>query len=131
VKRITVMFNGVSSNGTSPFQIQIGSGSVDASGYLNGAAWGGAGNTSYSTTGFSVTASGVMSAGSTYSGQAIISSVGSNIWAEFGVLAAGSSVGVSMSAGSKTLSSTLDRIRITTVNGTDTFDAGSINILYE
>ena len=25
----------------------------------------------------------------------------------------------------------LDRIRLTTVNGTDTFDAGSINILYE
>ena len=30
-----------------------------------------------------------------------------------------------------TLSSTLDRIRITTVNGTDTFDAGTINILVE
>jgi hypothetical protein len=29
------------------------------------------------------------------------------------------------------LSGTLDRVRITTANGTDTFDAGSINILYE
>jgi hypothetical protein len=29
------------------------------------------------------------------------------------------------------LSGTLDRVRITTVNGTDTFDAGTINILYE
>ena len=29
------------------------------------------------------------------------------------------------------LAGTLDRVRITTVNGTDTFDAGSINILYE
>jgi hypothetical protein len=38
---------------------------------------------------------------------------------------------VNFSAGSKTLSGTLDRVRITTVNGTDTFDAGSINILYE
>jgi hypothetical protein len=35
------------------------------------------------------------------------------------------------SSGTKSLSATLDRIRITTVNGTDTFDAGSINILYE
>jgi hypothetical protein len=34
-------------------------------------------------------------------------------------------------AGVKSLSSTLDRVRITTVNGTDTFDAGTINILYE
>jgi hypothetical protein len=33
--------------------------------------------------------------------------------------------------GSITLSGTLDRIRITTVNGTDTFDAGSINLLLE
>jgi hypothetical protein len=29
------------------------------------------------------------------------------------------------------LSGTLDRIRLTTVNGSDTFDAGSINIIYE
>jgi hypothetical protein len=29
------------------------------------------------------------------------------------------------------LGGVLDRIRITTINGTDTFDAGSINILYE
>jgi hypothetical protein len=33
--------------------------------------------------------------------------------------------------GLKSLSGVLDRIRITTVNGTDTFDAGSINIMYE
>jgi hypothetical protein len=34
-------------------------------------------------------------------------------------------------SGSKTLSDTLDRVRLTTVNGTDTFDAGSVNIIYE
>jgi hypothetical protein len=34
-------------------------------------------------------------------------------------------------AGSITLGGTLDRVRITTVNGIDTFDAGSVNILYE
>lgn len=33
--------------------------------------------------------------------------------------------------GTCTLSGTLDRVRITTVNGADTFDAGSINISYE
>jgi hypothetical protein len=33
--------------------------------------------------------------------------------------------------GSKALSATLDRIRLTTVGGTNTFDAGSVNILYE
>jgi hypothetical protein len=35
------------------------------------------------------------------------------------------------SSGISTLSGTLDRVRITTTNGTDTFDAGSINVLYE
>jgi hypothetical protein len=34
-------------------------------------------------------------------------------------------------SGKKTLSGTLDRVRITTVNGTDAFDAGTINIMYE
>jgi hypothetical protein len=33
--------------------------------------------------------------------------------------------------GSKSLSAALDRVRLTTVNGTDTFDAGSVNIMYE
>jgi len=33
--------------------------------------------------------------------------------------------------GTVTLGGTLDRVRITTVAGTATFDAGSINILYE
>jgi hypothetical protein len=34
-------------------------------------------------------------------------------------------------SGRKTLAGTLDRVSITTSNGTDAFDAGSINILYE
>jgi hypothetical protein len=34
-------------------------------------------------------------------------------------------------AGNLSLSGALDRVRITSFNGTDTFDAGSINILYE
>ena len=33
--------------------------------------------------------------------------------------------------GNVTLGGALDRIRVTTVNGTDLFDAGSINIMYE
>jgi hypothetical protein len=36
-----------------------------------------------------------------------------------------------MTAGYLALASALDRVRITTVNGTDTFDAGTVNILYE
>ena len=39
--------------------------------------------------------------------------------------------GYAVGAGSLALGGTLDRVRITTANGTDTFDAGSINIFYE
>lgn len=38
---------------------------------------------------------------------------------------------VMVSAGNKSLSAELDRVRITTVGGSDTFDAGEINITYE
>ncbi len=34
-------------------------------------------------------------------------------------------------AGGVALSGTLDRVRLTTFNGTDTFDAGTVNIMYE
>lgn len=33
--------------------------------------------------------------------------------------------------GSKTLSGTLDMVRVTPANGTDTFDAGTVNIMWE
>lgn len=131
VKRITVMIDGISTNGSSPVQIQIGSGSVSATGYTNAASYGGSGNTSYSTTGFSIIASGTMGAAYNYSGLTTLALLGSNIWCETGTMANGSSVAASYSAGSKTLSGALDRVRITTVNGTDTFDAGTINLLWE
>lgn len=47
------------------------------------------------------------------------------------IAASGAPLNVGSMAGSITLPGTLDRIRITTVNGTDTFDAGSVNIMYE
>ena len=54
-----------------------------------------------------------------------------NTWAASGVTAPAGSLNVHTVGGSKSLTATLDRVRITTVNGTDTFDAGTINILYE
>jgi hypothetical protein len=55
----------------------------------------------------------------------------SNTWSSFHSMALSNLANTLNGAGSVTLSATLDRIRITTVNGTDTFDAGSINIAYE
>ena len=130
VKRITVMFAGVSTNGTSNIQIQIGAGSVETSGYLGASAVissGGNGFANY-TAGFGVFTN---AATSTITGVMRINLFGSNRWvadASFGYENTGAIV---TTGGQKTTSGTLDRIRITTVNGTDTFDAGTINILYE
>jgi hypothetical protein len=67
----------------------------------------------------------------TYNGAIIITNVNSNTWAAQGNFGCtGGSVAFT-SAGSIALAAVLDRVRITTANGTDTFDAGTINIMYE
>jgi hypothetical protein len=134
IKRVTVMFNGVSTSATSPCQIQLGAGSVDIASYITSCTsiQNSTASSQSGTTGFYVTVATNMSAASTYSGSIVFSSMGSNTWVGSGSF--GREVGQNtmfFAAGVKVLSGTLDRIRITTVNGTDTFDAGSINILYE
>ena len=129
VKRITVMFSGVSTNGTSPAIIQIGiSTGVETTGYIGTAINAGNPATLY-TTGFGVNNG--LAAASVFSGIFIIGSIGSNTWAGNGQVGFSNSAALGQGAGAKTLGGTLDRVRITTVGGTDTFDAGSINILYE
>ena len=124
------MFNGVSTNGTSNLLVQIGAGSVTTSGYLGFCFL----NSSYRsafTSGFMVTA--LLAADSLLSSQIVITLLGSNTWIESAGITDYSTaiLGVSNSSGKLALGGTLDRVRITTVNGTDTFDAGSINLLYE
>lgn len=131
VKRITVMFSGVSTNGTSNFQLQIGSGSVSSSGYacralfLQQAASVSGTNAS---TGFLFANYG---AANTASGAITLTLLSANTWVATGYVA-DSGTNASITGGnSPALSGALDRVRITTVNGTDTFDAGTINIIYE
>ena len=136
VKRITVMFNGVSTNGTSVPQVQIGSGSVSASGYaVTGTTTTNAGVVAGNsfTSGFALEAStGSTGATTTIYGQLVLCLLGSNTWTGSGQFAhTGTSTSATTAGASPALSGALDRIRITTVGGTDTFDAGSINILYE
>jgi hypothetical protein len=132
VKRITVMFSGVSTNGTSLQIIRLGtSGGIETTGYVGTATTNG--STVSSTVGVLVGYRG--DAANVYSGAIVFTllNASSNLWVAQGVNSgAGGSTGDCSSVGAtKTLSGTLDRVRITTVNGTDTFDAGSINILYE
>ena len=56
----------------------------------------------------------------------------SNTWLCFGAMGQDAgTVTQQVNAGRKALSATLDRVRITTVGGTDTFDAGTINVSWE
>lgn len=128
-KFIAVNFSGVSTNGSSDAIIQIGdSGGVETSGYT------GSNVDSTQSGGVAFSAGFILdnlqSAGETYTGIVTLTLLNSssNIWAMTGVL--GKSSTVTFSAGGKTLSAELDRVRLTTTNGSDTFDAGSVNILY-
>lgn len=125
-KRVTVMFNGVSTSGTSIVLIQVGAGSVVTTGYL-GASGNSAAQALY-TAGFGLQSA---SAASVRHGALTLSLLGSNTWVANGSFSQSDAAQFIVTAGSISLSGTLDRVRITTVNGTDTFDAGSINILIE
>ena len=137
VKRITVMFNGVSTSGNSAKIIQLGdSGGVETSGYIGtGTVLGnGSGTSTAMSSGFF--ASQASAATDVLSGQATISLLDSatNTWAYSGVFGQSTATAIIYwSGGAKPLSATLDRVRITTVGSpaTDTFDLGSINIMYE
>lgn len=132
VKRITVMLNGVSVSGTSQLLTQIGSGSVETSGYSSssGKVNNSAVCTSVSSTAGYIAAIDPAAASLTW-GQIVLTLISGNTWIySVNGGCSGNTVGY-FGGGTKTTSGTLDRVRITTVNGTDTFDAGSINILYE
>lgn len=132
VKRITVMLQGVSTSGTSALQVQIGSGSLTTTGYLStGAVISGSNLTSTATftSGFGLRAP--LNATDILHGHMVLTNFGSNAWVESNVIGFTTNNYAAYGGGSITLGGTLDRVRITTVNGTDTFDAGSINILYE
>jgi hypothetical protein len=132
VKRITVQLVGVSTSGTSNLLVQIGdSGGIEDTSYVSGAWQGGTGDTSATSTAGMIATAAVTAAG-TMTGAVTLTLEDSsdNTWVATGALIRSDGAG-QLSAGSKALSATLDKVRLTTVNGTDTFDAGSVNILYE
>ena len=132
VKRITVMLSGVGTNGTSIPQLRIGSGGIDTTGYLGVSAYVAATTASANlTSGVSLIPTG-WNATLTISGNVVFNNMGSNVWTFSGGLGLTAAAnGVYVGGHKLALAGALDRVRLTTVNGTDTFDAGSINIMYE
>lgn len=118
-KRITVILAGISTSGSSQVQFQLGSGTIQTTGYIGS-----------STTGVSMTGS--VSAGDIRVGAIQFNSMTANTWVGSGAFAYGASATIQNSAaGYVTLSGAIDRLRVTTVNGTDSFDAGTVNIMVE
>jgi len=131
-KRITVNFTGISSSGTDVYLVQLGdSGGVENSGYLGAGVEIIGGTSLQASTGFPIGST--MAAAGTHSGAVILTleNSSSNKWTCIGLVARADAVQVKATGGWKALTGTLDRVRITTLNGTDTFDAGEFNITYE
>lgn len=132
VKRVTLMLNNVSTSGTSNKLIQIGSGSIQSTGYVSSCMNcrnAGTGAGSVSTSGFTIDNDSI--ATYVYDGCIKLYSYGGNSWFIDGLLGDTTGIRAPMSTGRVTLSGALDRIRFTTLGGTDTYDSGAFNIMYE
>jgi hypothetical protein len=137
VKRVTVMLDGVSlaafNSESNSIAIRLGTSSgFESTNYKQGGLYYGA--NSATSGGYSRTDCFHLSVwyvnASTMHGSIVFTNISGNIWVANGLSFLSDGLTV-ITAGAKTLSGVLDRIRITTVGGTDTFDAGTINILYE
>jgi hypothetical protein len=129
-KRITVMYAGVSLSGTSNPIIQLGTApsTYTTSGYL-GSATTGAGTSINMSDGFIISSS--SSAADIAHGISVLTNLSGLIWSYSSLIGYSNQAATRYAAGSITMASTVDRIRIQATNGTDTFDAGTINIMYE
>lgn len=130
-KRVTINFSGVSTNGTGGWIIQIGdSGGIENTGYLGAGSNEGGNSWSNYTTGFGLN---ISTAATVVHGWVTLclENSSANTWTAFGMVGRSDSNNAHSTAGAKSLSAALDRVRITTVAGTDAFDAGEINISYE
>lgn len=131
-KRITMILDQISLSGTADVGVQLGSTTYVTSGYRGtqaGISAGGAASSLWSTL---ASVQGAGSAAAVWNGIIEIDALGSsNIWAISLSLGQSNVTRLCLGSGTVTLSGTLDRVRLYTSNGTDTFDAGTVNIMYE
>lgn len=129
--RVTITFKDVSTNGTSIPLIQLITSSAITTGYTSSGsvlATGVASSTS--TSGFLTAGGSSDTASVSRSGQIVITYQGVFQYAATSILSCNLAE-MRVGGGSILLSALITGVRITTVNGTDSFDAGSISILYE
>ena len=127
-KRIELSFAGVSMTGVNDWLLQIGdAGGIESSGYVSDCN-DSAGSGHSSTSGFLIAEDPVASL--TYRGHVVLTLENSstNTWVQSGHLVS-SNGSHHMSGGAKSLSAELTQLLLTTVAGTDTYDAGEFNLL--
>ena len=131
VKRITIMLAGTVLSSSANRLFQLGSGSYQTTGYQSQGCYLGSGtNSASATNGFQLFGDGTSSYNTSGMITFTLLNPATNLWVGSGVFSCYQNVGLTVS-GYVTLSGTLDRVRIYTTSGTDTFTAGSANILYE
>lgn len=129
-KRIVINFNGVSTNGGSPMQVQLGSGTFKTSGY-SGSATGASSAVSSINASTGLLVENARAAVEATFGHMVLTHMGGNTWVSSSVRGQTGTAATSVAGCAGTLTGTLDRIRLTTVSGTDTFDAGNLSISWE
>lgn len=134
VKRITLMFTALSTNGSSLVQVQLGTGSpatYATSGYSSSGA-----HIVTNSTGIANSSSGMlieaqgMGPGNSRQGLFTIGNLTGNVWTMSGCTGYANVADMSLGGGSISLGGALTALRLTTTGG-DSFDAGTVNILYE
>lgn len=126
-KRITIAISQLSANSTGNILLQVGDGSTyDTTGYI-GSATTQAGTSTAMSTGFMIVNS--SAAANVYSGIVTLVNLDGNTWCEQGMLAL-SAGGTRESAGVRVMSAALQSLRLY-IDGSQLFDAGSVNVLYE
>jgi hypothetical protein len=132
VRRVTLLLRGVSLSGTDNFLVQIGAGSFLTSGYVSQAQSirdNAAPTFSLATNGF-ILSSDINSATRLFTGKITLDNFSGNIWLADGKIVGTDGIRGAIFSGEVTLSGALDRLRLT-VTGSNTFDAGAANIMWE
>lgn len=129
--RVTINFSGVSTSGTSSIVFRMGAVTIDTTGYLGGTGIvtsGSSGAVNYTS---GVTVDNVTAAVSVVHGTLVFTRISGNLWVMYGAASLSNTDRCFTFGGSNDPGGVLDRIRMTTVGGTDTFDAGTANITWE
>lgn len=132
-KRINVILNQVSTNGTSGIQLRVGNGAVVTSGYTGTSSYAGGGGASGTFFTAGVNSYGDNGASANRCGGFTLDLVASNLWIIRGLwgISSGASAFNEFSTGVIQLTSALDRIYFGTTNGTDLFNNGSVVVTWE